>query len=80
MPVQPREALEKEFFSRIPKARKINPQYRGFFDLMYQAHEAARPGKRLPGPFERLVATPHCLQYRLPIRPEPAAERPSLAT
>lgn len=47
MPVQPREALEKEFFSRIPKARKINPQYRGFFDLMYQAHEAARPGKRL---------------------------------
>ena len=47
MPIKPRHILEKEFFTRIPKARKINPQYRGFFDLMYDAHCAARPGTRV---------------------------------
>ena len=42
-----RDVLEKEFFTHVPKARKINPIYRGFFDIMYQAHVAARPGKKL---------------------------------
>lgn len=42
-----RAELEKEFFAHVPKARKINPIYRHFFDMTYKAHLAARPGKRL---------------------------------
>ena len=42
-----RAFLEKEFFTRIPKARKQNPVFRGIFDLMYQAHLRARLGTRL---------------------------------
>ncbi|MEK7083536.1 MAG: class I SAM-dependent methyltransferase [Patescibacteria group bacterium] len=45
--IKPRRVLEKEFFTHVPKARKINPIYRGFFDINYKAHEAARPGKKL---------------------------------
>ena len=47
MSIQPREILEKEFFTHVPKARRINPIYRGFFDINYKAHVAARPGKKL---------------------------------
>jgi SAM-dependent methyltransferase len=42
-----KETLEHEFFTRIPKARKINPVFRGIFDLMYQAHIKAKPGSRV---------------------------------
>ena len=42
-----RESLEREFFTRIPKARKSNPMWRAIFHLMYKAHQAARPGKKL---------------------------------
>ncbi|OGF82221.1 hypothetical protein A3B18_02790 [Candidatus Giovannonibacteria bacterium RIFCSPLOWO2_01_FULL_46_13] len=39
--------LEKEFYARIPKARKINPVFRALFDFMYEAHLLAKPGKKL---------------------------------
>ncbi len=42
-----RAALEHEFFTRVPKARKANPVFRGIFDFMYQAHQLARPGARV---------------------------------
>ena len=42
-----RDELEKEFFARIPKARKIDPFFRAIFDFMYQAHIVARRGTRL---------------------------------
>lgn len=42
-----REVLEKEFFTRIPKARKINPVFRAFFDFMYEAHLVSGTGKKV---------------------------------
>lgn len=45
--IQPREVLEKEFFLRVPKARRINPIFKHFFNLMYEAHVVARPGTKL---------------------------------
>ncbi len=42
-----KESLAEAFFRRTPKARKINPIFRAFFDFMYEAHRAARPGTRL---------------------------------
>lgn len=42
-----KKELEKEFFNRIPKARKINPFFRSIFEFMYKAHLSARPGKKL---------------------------------
>ncbi|OGG42973.1 hypothetical protein A2841_00245 [Candidatus Kaiserbacteria bacterium RIFCSPHIGHO2_01_FULL_48_10] len=42
-----KKALEKEFFSRIPKARRINPFYRSIFEFMYQVHLHAVPGTKL---------------------------------
>ena len=42
-----KESLREAFFRRTPKARKINPIFRAFFDFMYDAHVAARPGTRL---------------------------------
>ncbi len=46
MPISKAE-LEKEFYARIPKARKINPVFRALFDFMYEAHLLARPSKKL---------------------------------
>lgn len=42
-----KKELEKEFFNRIPKARKINPFFRSIFEFMYKAHLSARPGKKI---------------------------------
>lgn len=42
-----KKALEKDFFSRVPNARRINPFFRSLFEFMYEAHLAAKPGKRL---------------------------------
>ena len=42
-----KEILEKEFFAKVPNARRINPVYRATFEHMYKAHLEARPGKRL---------------------------------
>ena len=45
--MQTKDALEHEFFKSIPKARRINPFFRSIFEFMYEAHEAARSGKKL---------------------------------
>jgi len=45
--MEAKETLRREFFERIPKARKINPVFRSLFEFMYEAHLAAKPGKRL---------------------------------
>lgn len=45
--METKEALRREFFERILKARKINPVFRALFEFMYEAHLLARPGKRL---------------------------------
>lgn len=45
--MQTKEALEQEFFTRIPKVRKSNPMWRSIFNFMYEASVAARPGKKL---------------------------------
>lgn len=42
-----KELLREAFFTRVPNARKSNPVFQAFFDLMYDAHCAARPGTRL---------------------------------
>ncbi len=42
-----KKLLEREFYARIPKARRINPVFRGLFEFMYQAHLDARPGTKL---------------------------------
>lgn len=42
-----RTELEHEFFTRIPKARKINPIYRAIFAFMYAAHERAIAGTKV---------------------------------
>ncbi len=45
--METKESLRKEFFKRIPKARPGSPVFQRLFDLMYDAHVAARPGKKL---------------------------------
>jgi SAM-dependent methyltransferase len=42
-----KKELEREFYARIPKARRINPVFRALFEFMYQAHLDARPGTKL---------------------------------
>lgn len=42
-----KKELEKEFFDRIPKARRINPFFRSIFEFMYKAHISAHAGKKL---------------------------------
>lgn len=42
-----RETLERRFYKEIPKARKINPTFRAFFDFMYAAHQRATSGSRV---------------------------------
>jgi len=42
-----KKVLEKEFFARVPKARRINPFFRSVFEFMYEAHLSAGAGKRL---------------------------------
>lgn len=42
-----KKELEKEFYNRVPKARKINPFFRSIFEFMHKAHLSARPGKKL---------------------------------
>ena len=42
-----REELRREFYRRIPKARKINPVFNELFKFMYRAHLKARPGTKL---------------------------------
>jgi len=39
--------LRKEFFDRIPKARKMSPVFQALFEFMYQAHLLAKPGAKL---------------------------------
>ena len=41
------EELRREFYQRIPKARKINPVFEALFKFMYRAHLKARPGTHL---------------------------------
>lgn len=42
-----KKELEKEFYTRIPKARKINPVFRALFEFMYRAHTEAKHGTKL---------------------------------
>ena len=42
-----KQSLRDAFFRRIPNARKSNPVFRAFFELMYSAHLAAPPGTHL---------------------------------
>lgn len=42
-----KKELEREFYNRVPKARKINPFFRSIFEFMYKAHLSARPGKKI---------------------------------
>ena len=45
--METKETLREAFFERIPKARPGSPVFQKLFELMYEAHLAARPGKKL---------------------------------
>ena len=47
MPSTTKAELEREFYNRVPNARKISPVYRAFFNMMYEAHLLAKQGKKL---------------------------------
>jgi SAM-dependent methyltransferase len=42
-----KEAIRREFFARIPKARSINPYFQSSFEFMWRAKAKARPGTRV---------------------------------
>lgn len=42
-----KRALEKEFFARVPKARKIDPFFNSVFEFMYEVHLVSGPGKKV---------------------------------
>lgn len=46
MTAQIKNEIRKDFFRRIPKARKGNPYFESSFDFMWRAHEHAGAGTR----------------------------------